>query len=574
MKERSAAVYILCLLLAVYTLAVYWQVLSHDFIDYDDSTYVSDNYHIQAGLTPTSIRWALTTMHAGLWQPLVWLSFMLDFEIYGLNPAGFHATNLVLHTVNAVLLFLFLYLTTGTVWKSWFAAFFFALHPLHIESVAWVAERKDVMSTFFFMLTLLSYYRYCQKPSLIRYWLVLLLFFLGLSSKAMLVSVPFLLLFLDYWPFGSNVTQKEAKSHKEHFTSALILIREKIPFFLLAILFSIITIYSQKTGGAVVSQAIHPVTFRIANALTSYVTYIGKMFFPYDLAVLYPFPSSIPAAKVLAAAFLLLGITWLAIQFRKAMPYVVTGWFWYIVSLLPVIGLIQVGPQAMADRFTYIPLIGLFMACVWAFHDIAAHLRLNRIFTHMVVFLLALFYSILCWQQISYWQDTYTLINRALRVTENNYVAHAGLGNLFSKQGKLEDAAHHFHSALKIAPGYKTAHIGYGITLAKMQRLPEAEFHFKKALEIDPDFTPAHYNLGLSLYRRGIMFEAADHFEQALQLQQDHPKAHYYLGNILAHQGKIPAAIVHFQKALEILPHDPRILENLERAKASLRKVD
>jgi tetratricopeptide (TPR) repeat protein len=473
------------------------------------------------------------------------------------------------------LLFLFLYLATGTLWKSWLAAFFFALHPLHVESVAWIAERKDVLSTFFFMLTLLSYYRYCKRPSLHRYGLVILFFVLGLSSKAMLVSVPFLLLFLDYWPLKRySFNPQEVKSHKERFTSALVLLREKIPFFLMAIVFSIITIYSQKTGGAVVSQIIHPLTFRMANALTTYVAYIGKMFFPYDLAALYPFPSSISAAKTLSAAFLLLGLTWLAIKLRKTMPYVISGWFWYTVSLFPVIGLIQVGPQAMADRFTYIPLIGLFILCVWAFHEIAAYLRINRIFISIAAGLIIFIYSALCWQQISHWQDTYTLFTRALSVTENNYVAHAGLGNLFSKQGKLEDAADHFHSALKIAPGYKTAHIGYGITLAKMQRLPAAEFHFKKALEIDPDFTPAHYNLGLSLYRREIMPEAAYHFEQALQLQPDHPKAHYYLGNILAHQGKIHSAIVHFQKALEILPHDARIQKNLERARATLRKVD
>jgi len=564
----------LCILLAVCTVAVYWQVLSFDFIDYDDTKYVTENYHIQAGLTPTSIRWAFTTLHAGFWQPLVWLSFMLDFEIYGLNPAGFHATNLAFHTINTVLLFLFLHLTTQTVWRSWFVAFFFALHPLHIESVAWVAERKDVLSTFFFMLTLLSYYWYIKKPSLRQYALIILLFILSLSSKAMLVSVPFLLLFLDYWPFGRYNLTPLRDMTREHFKTALLLLKEKVPFFIIAFFFSILTIFTQKTGGAVVSQAIHPIGMRIANALTSYVTYIGKMFFPYDLAVLYPFPSSISTAKAWAAALLLLAITWIVLKLRKTRPYMAFGWFWYTVSIFPVIGLVQVGPQAMADRFTYIPLIGLFITCVWGFHEITAHLRLKKIFISLTAFLIILFYSTLCWQQVSYWKDTFTLFKQALAVTENNYVAHAGLGNLFSKQGKLEEAADHFRSALEIAPGYKTAHIGYGITLAKMQRMQEAETHFRKALEIDTTFTTAHFNLGLTLYKKQQLATAAHHFEQVLLQQPDHPKAHYYLGNILAHQGKKTEAIMHFHKALALLPNDQRIKENLEKAKMIRRKVD
>jgi tetratricopeptide (TPR) repeat protein len=575
LKNNTITLFILCLLLTVWTVVIYWQVLSFDFIEYDDAKYVTNNYHIQTGFTPSAIRWAFTTLHAGFWQPLVWLSFMLDFQLYGLNPAVFHATNLAFHVFNTALLFLFLHLATKTMWRSWFVAFFFALHPLHVESVAWIAERKDVLSTFFFMLILLSYYWYTQKPSLQRYLLIIVLFILGLSSKAMLVSVPFLLLLLDYWPTGRyGLASVNNTSKREDFRTAFDLMKEKIPLLFVAMIFSIITIFTQKTGGAVVSQAIHPIDLRITNAVTSYVIYIRKMFFPYDLAVLYPFPSSISTAKVLSAAFLLLAITWFIIKMRKTRPYTTLGWFWYTASIFPVIGLIQVGPQAMADRFTYIPLIGLFIICVWGFYEITTLLSIKKTFLAISAILVILFYSTLTWKQISYWKDPLTLFTHTLSVTENNYVAHTILGTSFSEQGEIKKAADHFLTALEIAPGYKSAHVGYGITLAKMQRMQEAESHFREALNIDPHSATVHFNLGLALYKRQIIDEAAYHFTQVLQQHPDHPKAHFYLANILAEQGKMTEAISHYKIALSILPDDHRIQKNLKRAEAILRKVD
>jgi Tfp pilus assembly protein PilF len=441
--------------------------------------------------------------------------------------------------------------------------------------VAWIAERKDVLSTFFFMLILLSYYWYTQKPTLLKYLLIIVLFILGLSSKAMLVSVPFLLLFLDYWPTGRyGLAFQNNTSKRENFKTALLLLREKIPLLIVSLIFSIITIVTQKTGGAVVSQTIHPLDLRIINAVTSYVTYIRKMFFPYDLTVLYPFPSSISAAKVISSAFLLLAITWITIKMRKTRPYIAFGWFWYTVSIFPVIGLVQVGPQAMADRFTYIPLIGLFIICVWGFHEIATLFSIKKIFISIVTILIILVYSTLCWKQVSYWKEPLTLFTQALSVTENNYVAHTMLGSSFSEKGKIKKAADHFLTALKIAPGYKSAHVGYGITLAKMQRMQEAEFHFKEALNIDPHSAAAHFNLGLILYKRRSYNEAAYHFTQVLQQRPNHPKAHFYLANILAEQGKMNEAIYHYKSALSILPNDQRIQENLKRAEEVLRKID
>jgi tetratricopeptide (TPR) repeat protein len=572
---KKTALFLSAVLLALLTAAVYWQVLSFDFIGYDDDTYVTQNYQIQEGFTPAAIKWAITTRHAGFWQPLVWLTFMLDFHLYGVDSGGFHATNLALHIVNSLLLFLFLHLATQTVGRSWFVAFLFALHPLHVESVAWVAERKDVLSTMFLMLALLGYFWYTRKPSLQKYLLTLLSFILGLSAKAMLVSLPLLLLFLDFWPlqrFPPAPPGEKATTPSQKTISFLL--AEKIPFFLIALLFSIVTVLTQKSGGAVVSQVIHPLAMRGANGLISYLVYIKKMFVPLDLAVLYPFPATIPAGRALAAGLILLAISWAAFTVRYKKPYILFGWLWYGISIFPVIGLVQVGPQAMADRFTYIPMIGLFITCVWGFHEMAHFFRYRKFLLTGLSLLVILFLSVLCWRQIAYWKDSFTLFSHTISVTENNYVAHTMLGNIYSARGDLPEAAGHFIKALEIAPGYKSAHMGYGITLAKMKNLPAAESHLLEALSLDPASVSAHYNLGLLFYKQQRIAEAVHHFTRVLELQPLHPKAHFYFGNILAEQGNFSDAVAHYRRALTVLPNDRRIQNNLKRAAADLRKVE
>lgn len=573
--KDDASPVLLTFILVLLTAALYSQVITFDFIDYDDSTYVTENFHIHAGFSPESVKWAFTTFHAGFWQPLIWLSFMLDIELYGLNPAGFHATNLFLHMVNVLLLFLFLRRATDNTWKSWIVALLFALHPLHIESVAWIAERKDVLSTFFLMLLLISYHRYVTVRSLPRYLLVFLFFVMGLSAKAMLVSVPLILLLLDYWPFNRLEIKAETGGNRENMWAAFgQLSLEKLPFVLVTILFCGLTLFTQKTGGALVSQEIHPLNMRLANALVSYISYIGKMFLPVKLAVLYPFPESISFLKAITALAVIVAITVIAIRLFAKMPYLFTGWLWYMIAIFPVIGLVQVGPQAMADRFTYIPLIGIYIACVWACADLAAFWQIRRAVIVLSACAIFIFYTVISWNQLSRWQNTLTLFSHTLKVTENNYVAHAGLGMFLSKQGKLADAAHHLKRSLEIAPGYKSAHNGYGITLAKMQRLPEAGYHFSRALEIDPHFTSAHFNLGFALYRRAQLEEAARHFAFVIESEPLHPMAHFYLGNILAEHGDMTGAISHYRQALKIVPDDRRIRENLLKAQTTRRMRD
>jgi hypothetical protein len=405
---------LVCLFLAIAITAVYWQVGNHEFVNYDDDKYVYDNQYVKSGLTSEGIKWAFTATHASNWHPLTWLSHMADCQIYGLNPKGHHLTSVFFHILNSILLFLIFRRMTGALWKSAFVAALFALHPLHVESVAWVAERKDVLSTFFWMLTVGSYVWYVERRGTGRYLLALLFFSLGLMAKPMLVTLPFVLLLLDYWPLGrfqvkkpdtvqrtDEKPPKDTKRKKKKFpkhplknavhenkiitpnyqwSGALPLIWEKIPFFLLVIGSSIVTFYAQQSGGAVRSFDVLPFTVRIFNAFVSYVSYIGKMLWPLNLAVLYPYFGMPAWWKVAGAFFLLAFISFIAIRTVKQHPYFAIGWLWYLGTLVPVIGLVQVGIQSMADRYTYIPLIGIFIIIVWGISDLAARWQYRRIF--------------------------------------------------------------------------------------------------------------------------------------------------------------------------------------------------
>jgi hypothetical protein len=431
---------LLCLFLIVISLAVYLQVRNHEFIHLDDYLYIAENRHIQQGLTTESVTWALTATDISYWQPMTLLSLILDYELYGLNPLGYHLTNLLLHLLNTLLLFLVLKRMTGSIWRSAFVASLFALHPLNVESVAWATERKNVLSTTFWMLTMWTYVLYVERPVIVRYVLVFLCFALGLMSKPMLVTLPFVLLLLDYWPLGRfqfrrSAAEIEAQEHKllqpsSRWASNFRLVLEKVPLVVLSVVAIYVSSLSVQRSGIVISTETVPMTLRIANALVSYVGYIGKMFWPQKLAVFYPYPTMLPTWQVAGAGLLLIGVTLVAIWTFQRLPYLVTGWLWYLGTLIPVIGLKQVGLwPAMADRFAYVPLIGLFIIIAWGGSELVAGWRHRRVVLSVVAGAAIAAAMICTWRQLHHWRNTAELFKHALEVTTDNYVAHNNFGN-------------------------------------------------------------------------------------------------------------------------------------------------
>ena len=518
-----------CLILILATFIVYWQVTGHDFALLDDNLYVYENSHVQNGLTSDSISWAFTTTHAGLQIPLTWLSLMLDFELYGLDAGGYHLTNLLLHIANVLLLFFVIKLMTGGLWRSGFVAALFALHPLHVESVAWVAERKDVLSTLFWMLTMWAYFHYAQRPTVKRYLLIILPFVLGLMAKPMLVTLPFVLLLLDYWPLGRfqvgqsagalEATAQGLIKSGQPMPSALSLVWEKIPLFALVAVSSVVTFLAEKGAGGLVHSDTLPISIRVANGLVSYVKYMGKMIWPHNLAIFYPHPGySLPIWKPTGAGLLLLCISILVVRGARRYPYLVVGWLWYIGTLVPVIGFVQVGFQAMADRFTYIPLIGLYIIIVWGVPEIMPrwphrNLYLATLSTTVLLCLMAL-----TWNQAQYWKNGISLFEHTLEVTSNNWLCNYNLGTALDKEGRTDDAIKHYQEALRIKPDYAEAHNNLGIALDKKGRIDDAISHYQEALRIEPDNAEAHNNLGIDLARKGNIDAAVEHFQKALQI--------------------------------------------------------
>ena len=406
-KHRDILV---CLFLVMATLAVYWQVQNYDFVNFDDNDYVYDNRHVQDGLTLKSIIWAFTNIHASNWHPVTWLSHMMDYQLYGMNPGRHHLTNLLFHIANTLLLFLVFRKMTDSLWQSGFVAALFALHPLHVESVAWVSERKDVLSTFFWMLTMWSYIWYVEHPAVKRYILVVLFFALGLMSKPMLVTLPFVLLLLDFYPLNRFQSQQpKGSANAQQRSIALRLILEKIPLFVLVAMSSAMTFYAQKHGKTVASLEVIPLKSRVANALVSYVSYIIKTIYPSKLAVLYPHPGILPWWQIAGACLLLVTISFLAIRVVKQSPYFVVGWLWYLGTLVPVIGLVQVGIQSMADRYTYVPLIGIFIIIVWGIPELVAQWRYRKICLATLATVVLTILMAMTWKKVGYWKSSITL---------------------------------------------------------------------------------------------------------------------------------------------------------------------
>jgi tetratricopeptide (TPR) repeat protein len=574
----------ICLFLTSITLAAYWQVRHNEFINLDDDLYVTDNSYVCKGLTAEGIVWAFTSIHKGHWHPITWISHMLDYNLYGLNPSGHHMTNLLFHLANTVLLFLLLRQMTASFWRSGFVAALFALHPLHVESVAWVAERKDVLSAFFWILAMWAYLYYVEKPKINRYLLVVSCFLLSLMSKPMAVTLPFVLILLDLWPLGRlrlgrkgnglNPSSSYSMNAVPRNLPFVHLVREKIPLFFLAAALSLFTILAHWGSGAVSSLDKLPLEIRIGNALVSYVKYIEKMLWPDRLAVLYPHPIVLPLWEVLGAALSLVIISVVLTLIGRKHPYYIFGWLWYLGTLLPVIGLVQAGPQAMADRFTYIPMIGLFIIVIFAISDSLKGWRYNKlafVASGTLLFLVLIISTIL---QVQIWRNSVTLFSHTLRVTDNNSIIHNNLGVTLARQGKDQEAVVHYRKALETNPFYADAHDNLGALLARQGKDQEAIVHFMETLRIKPDRVEAHNNLGVILARQGKVQEAIAHFAKAVSLNPDYAEAHFNLGSLLVQQGRNKEAVLYFEEACRIKPKKDKIHNSLAAALAAIGRTE
>ena len=576
------------LFLIALTVVAFWQTLGHDFVNYDDDEYITENGRLTAGLTTENIAWAFTSTSVSNWHPLTWISHMLDVQLYGLNPKGHHLTNLLFHMANVLLLFLLLSWMTGSLWRSAFVAALFGIHPLHVESVAWVAERKDVLSTFFWLLTMLAYVWYVQRPQHGRYLLVVLLFALGLMSKPMLVTLPFMLLLMDYWPLKRLTATQSLRStlNTQHSTLSR-LILEKAPLFALSAASSVVTYIVQQRTGAVGSLEKLPFGERVANALVAYVGYIVKMIWPQNLAVFYPHPKGhLPAWEVLGAAVLLASVSLLVMRAGRARLYLPVGWLWYLVTLVPVIGLVQVGEQAMADRYTYVPLIGLFVMVAWGVPDLLNKRsyateagqdkppRVSRPPSQIpltvplaIVVIAAL--RICTWIQIGYWRDSISLFEHALACTKDNYVAHSNLAIALAAEGNTDRAISHCEDALRIRPQDAHTHNNFGVLLLNQRRFDEAMAQFVEALRLEPGDVSATNNLGLAFFWQGRIDQAISYFRNALRTDPDYVNARLNLGLALARKRKPEQAIAELWKAFRA---NPRNLESLNSIGAVLIK--
>ena len=513
-----------CLFLAAITWIVFGQTLRHQFVNLDDGAYVFKNAQVARGLTFEGIVWAFTQVHADNWHPLTWISHMLDCQLYGLSPGGHHFTNVLLHTVTAILLFLVLRQMTGSFWRSAFVAAVFAIHPLRVESVAWVAERKDVLSGLFFMLTVWAYVRYVREQSPARYGLVLLLFALGLMSKPMLVTLPLVLLLLDYWPLNRMALGGDS-GNKQFPISRLIL--EKLPLFGLVAASCALTLFAQKV--ALQPLEIISIQVRTGNALISCVAYIGQMFWPSGLAAFYPFAiQDVVASKVLLSLTVLILISTVVFLLRRR-RYLVTGWLWYLIMLGPVIGILQVGSQARADRYTYLPQIGLSILVTWAAVDLCARWRHRRLFLGVLSTIILVASIFAARTQASYWKDSESLWRLARSRTTDNQMAELNLGEALYKLGRTAEAIGHFERALEINPNQASVHSSLGVALLELGQARRSLIHLQKAIEIHPRSSDAHYNLG----------------------------------NAFLHIGRASEALAHYQKALEITPDDTETLNNM-----------
>jgi Tfp pilus assembly protein PilF len=589
---RSHSSHILiCLGLVLIVLLPFYQTWQFDFVHYDDLNYIMGNANIQAGFNRNSVAWAFTSLSAHNWHPLTWLSLTLDYQLYGVSAGGYHVTNVLMHLANTLLLFLIFGRMTGELWKSGFMAALFAIHPLHVESVAWIMERKGVLSTLFWLLTIGLYASYARHLSLRRYGWVCVTFLLGLMSKPMLVTLPLVLLLLDYWPLRRLRVGDPVGTRR--------LIIEKIPLFALSGAVSAITMYAQEQSGAVQSFAAFPFSDRLVNTLISYGGYVAKMLWPVNLAFFYPYPHSFSLWAVLLSGLFLVSASLLSIRFIRTAPYLAMGWLWYLITLFPVSGLIQVGVQAMADRYTYIPLIGLFIIVVWGIPDLLERRPYKKVIMAISAAIVILTLAIQTYHQTGVWQNSRTLFEHAIAVTQGNDVAQNNLGRYFMDQRMFHEAAGHFREAVRMRPGNVKYLNNLGIALFRQYRYQDAIACYRMAMAIDPRFADSYYNaadayffsgkendalenyrkaLSLKpgnavaenntatlLIRQGKMDEALQLLEAAIAHRPSYAEAHNNLGVVLARTGRMDEAVVHIRRALQINPGYTEAKDNLTK---------
>jgi protein O-mannosyl-transferase len=576
----------MAVLLMLVTVTVYWPVTGYGFVDFDDQAYVTENSQVQGGLSWQAVTWAFLNPVCCNWHPLTVLSHMLVCQVSGLNPWGHHLTNVLLHALNSMLVFMLLRQMTGATWRSLLVAALFAVHPLHVESVAWVSERKDVLSGCFGLLALMAYARYArgrmpnaecrmQKPATPStqqfrvsrftfhtpafYLLSLLLFSLGLMSKPMLVTLPFVMLLLDYWP----LRRLEPSTINSRLSTTLRLVAEKIPFFALAVVLSVLTFVVQRRGGSLAMAEHLPLGARLGNALISYGRYLGKLFWPTDLAVFYPHPGQWPTEKILLATGLILGICVLLILVRRRYPFLLVGWLWFCGMLVPMIGLVQTGEQAMADRHTYAPAIGVIVALVWGLHGLAKGGRYQQLGLSVAGSMAIVLCLALTRQQLGYWQNSETLFRHALEVTENNYLAHKAFGDALDGKGQMDEAVRQYREALRLKPAYPLAHNNLANTLAKKGQIDEAIRQYQEALRLTPGYVDAHFNLGNTLLKEGQIDEAIRQYQEALGLKPDYAEACNNLGAALDQKGQTDEAIRQYREAIRLKPANAGAHNNL-----------
>jgi len=574
-------------ILTVATLIAFWRVNDCDFTVYDDKVYITENSHIQNGITKGGIRWAFTTTYAANWHPVTWISHMLDVQLFGLKPRWHHQTNLIFHIANTLLLFFVFHRMTKNLWQCTFVAALFALHPLHVESVSWVAERKDVLSTFFWMLTMGAYAYYVERPVPLRYFFIIVFFVLGLMAKPMLVTLPFVLLLLDYWPLKRFEQKKSAqnnlaktgkpvsgdkrkmKSKKKNTSKTKLeesadyeyqwvlirpLILEKIPLITLAVLSSIVTYIAQQKGGAVGSIEALPLSARIANALVSYVIYIGKMIWPNNLAVLYPHLGLPPLWQVVGAILFLVVVFLMLIRTAKRFQYLTMGWLWYLVTLVPVIGIVQVGVQARADRYTYVPLIGLFIVVAWGIPELVKKWRYWKevLFVSSILIISCLF--IVTWTQVENWLNSITLFEHALKVTDRNSIAHSILGVAYSEQHNYKQAIENFDKAIEIDPKNVEAYNNRGNNYLRLGNKRQAIMDFDRAIEINPKYVEGYYNRGNTYLRLGNQRQAIMDFDRAIEINPQNAKSYNNRGIAYVRLANHKHAIEDYNRAIDINP--------------------
>jgi len=559
-------VFLVFLVLLLVTVVAYYQVFHCDFLEYDDGVHVTNNPNVNQGLSVDSVFWAFKTLNAprlGHWQPVTWISHMLDCEFFGLNPSWHHLHNLLIHVINVLLLFWILRRMTGAVWRSFFVAVLFGIHPLRVESVAWITERRDVLSGMFFMLTVASYIRYIERRSFFRYLLMALFLALGLMSKSMLVTVPFVLLLLDFWPLD-----RFGKKHEGKF-SFFSLIIEKIPLFVLVAGSCVVALIAAQ------EHALHRtvgIIYSMSNAFISYVTYIIKMFYPARLAVMYPLQSYIPGWKPIASVLFLIFVTVFVFMGRRK-RYLPVGWFWYLGMLVPIIGFVQIGDQAIADRYTYLPLIGLSIMFTWGVSDILGRWRSGRIFLGICSACLVLAMVVGTMLQVRYWKDSFSLFKRSSEVTKNNYIMLNNYGSLLLARGRTDEAFGQFEKALRANPEHAKAHCNIGIVFYNRGEIDNSIASYKRAIEIDPEYVNAHYRLGQALSDKGQIDEAIEHFHEVLRLDPKHPMVNYHLAAIYHKRGDLEQMVKHCIAGLAVTPGFVELRINLARTLSRLGRM-